>query len=73
MVLLNEHGVTNKNKVNIDGYVTFSKNRENRIMGGVSISVKRDEAQHVIKVKEGEKDDEFIIVKNENINQLSIL
>ena len=65
MVLLNEHGVTNKNKVNIDGYVTFSKNRENRIMGGVSISVKKDEAQHVIKVKEGEKDDEFIIVRNE--------
>ena len=34
-------------------------------MGGVSISVKKDEAHHVIKVKEGEKDDEFIIVRNE--------
>ena len=38
MVLLNEHGVSNNNKVNVDGYFTFSKNRQNRNMGGVSIS-----------------------------------
>ena len=54
MILLNEHGVTNKNKVNIDGYITFTKNRNNRTMGGVSISTKKDEAQYVKKVKEGE-------------------
>ena len=55
MILLNEHGVTKKNKVNIDGYITFSKNRKNRIMGGVSISTKKAEAQHVIKIKEGDR------------------
>ena len=27
MILLNEHGVTKKNKVNIDGYITYSKTR----------------------------------------------
>ena len=76
MILLNEHGITKKNKVNIDGYITFSKNRNNKIMGGVSISTKKTEAQHVVKVKEGENDDEFILVRNEKyqpaINVLSI-
>ena len=65
MILLNKHGFTNKNKLKIDGYTTFSKNRENKIMGGVSISTKKHEAQHVLKIKEGEKDDEFLIVKHE--------
>ena len=64
MVLLNEHGVTGNNKVNIDGYITYSKNRKNRNMGGVSISTVKHEAQHIIKIKEGEKEDEFILVKN---------
>jgi hypothetical protein len=68
MILLNEHGITKKNKVNIDGYITFSKNRNSKIMGGVSISTKKTEAQHVVKVKEGENDDEFILVRMRNIN-----
>ena len=34
-------------------------------MGGVSISTKNDEAKHVVKIKEGEFDDEFILVKHE--------
>ena len=51
MILLNEHGITKRNKVNIEGYITFSKNRMNKIMGGVSISTKKAEAQHVVKIK----------------------
>ena len=65
MILLNKHGVTNNNKVNVDGYFTFTKNRKNRNMGGVSISTKKSEAEHVIKIKEGVNEDEFILVKNE--------
>ena len=45
-------------------------------MGGVSISTKKNEAEHVIKVKEWENEDEFILVRNEKykpaINVLSI-
>ena len=41
MILLNEHGVTKKNKVNIDGYITYSKNRPDTILGGASISTKK--------------------------------
>ena len=65
MVLLNEHGVSNNNKFTLDGYFTFSKNRQNRNMCGVSISTKKVEAEHVIKIKEGVDQDEFILVKNE--------
>ena len=76
MILLNEHGITKKNKVNIDGYITFSKNRMDKIMGGVSISTKKAESQHVVKVKEGQNDDEFILVRNEKfkpaINVLTV-
>ena len=57
--------ITKRNKVNIEGYITFSKNRMNKIMGGVSISTKKAEAQHVVKIKEGENDDEFIVVRHE--------
>ena len=36
IVTLNEHGMTGKSKINIDNYLTFSKNRKDKIMGGVS-------------------------------------
>ena len=51
MILLNEHGITNRNKVNIEGYITFSKNRTKKTMGGVSISTKKAEAHHIAKLK----------------------
>ena len=45
-------------------------------MGGVSISTVKHEAQHVIKIKEGDNEDEFILVKHEKfkpaLNVLSI-
>ena len=45
-------------------------------MGGVSINTVKSEAQNVVKIKEGEKEDEFILVRHEKyhppINVLSI-
>ena len=73
MVLLNVHYVTDKYKVNMDAFLTYSKNRN---MSRVLISTVKHEAQHVIKIKEGDNEDEFILVKHDKfklaLNVLSI-
>ena len=67
-VTLNEHGVSSKNKVMIENYKTFSKNRQASKMGGVSISVPSKDISEYIKTKEGEGNDEYIIVRNSSYN-----
>ena len=68
IVLLNEHGITGKNKVDIKNYTTFTRNRDNKQMGGVSISVDNELKKSSFRVKVGEGEDEFIIVKNESFS-----
>ena len=41
-ISLNEHGIRGKNKVKIENYYSFSKNRLNKRMGGVSLSIPED-------------------------------
>ena len=67
IVLLNEHGITGKNKIDIKNYTTFTRNRDNKQLGGVSISVDNELKNSTFRVKVGEGDDEFIIVKNESV------
>ena len=62
IVTLNEHGITGKNKVNIENYKTFTKNRHGSHMGGVSISVPDEQLSSYVKVKEGVDKDECIII-----------
>ena len=63
VICLNEHGLRGKNKVNIPGYFTFTKNRVAQAMGGVSISLDNGLKQDTVKVKDGSDDDEYIIVR----------
>ena len=60
---LNEHGIRGKNKIKIDNFHSFNKNRVNKTMGGVSISVPEDKLSNFMKVKEGEGTDEYVIVR----------
>ena len=64
IVSLNEHWVSGRNKVNIYNYHSFTKKRENKRMGGVSLSVPKDNLHSYLKIKEGEGSDEYIIVRN---------
>ena len=64
MVTLNEHALKNKQKLNIDNYDSFTRNRQNSHMGGVSISIKSDEAKHVLKSGEGKENNEFLITRH---------
>ena len=62
IVSLNEHGVSGRNKVNIDNFHSFSKNRNGKRMGGVSLSIPKDNLPSYLKIKEGKGNDEYIIV-----------
>ena len=65
---MNEHGLRNRQKLNIADYKSFTKNRENMNMGGVSISVKDSEAKSTLKVGEGKDKNEYLITRH---NQFS--
>ena len=62
IVSLNETGLNGLNKVKLYGYSSFSRNRKEKSMGGVSTSVKEELKTHTVNIKEGDNDDEFIII-----------
>ena len=64
VVSLNEHGLKNKQKMQIGGYKSYTKNRFNSNMGGVSVSVKSGDAQNSLKICEGEGDNEYIVTRH---------
>ena len=51
--------VTGNNKVQYSNCITFSKNREDKAMGGASLNV-----IDWVRTKVGEGDDEFLILRN---------
>ena len=53
IITLNETLLANKNKPDINGYFTYAKNREEKAMGGISTSIKTEEAKNAIGVKYG--------------------
>ena len=63
IVTLNETGMRNRNKVKIDFYISFCKNRQSSIMGEVSTSVKDHLKNHTVNVKEGADNDEWVITR----------
>ena len=66
--ILNETGLKGRNKVNIPGYLTFTKNRKQKSMGGISTSIKDKWRNFTVNVGEGIEDDEFLITRLDNFN-----
>ena len=67
VVTLNETHMKSKNKVSIQGYFTFGKNRTEKEKGGVATSTRNSLKQNTVKIKEGEKDDEVIITRYDHV------
>ena len=63
VVNLNETGLRGNNKVKLEGFHSFSRNRVSKAMGGVATSVAEDLQQRTIKVGEGVEDDEYLITR----------
>ena len=64
IVTLNETHFMNKKKLNLEGYVTFQRNRSNVKGGGVATAICQNESNRVMKVKEGVDKDEFVITRH---------
>ena len=58
-------GLKGRNKVQLPGYTTFSRNRVDKSMGGISTSIKNNMGNQAINVGQGEGDDEYLIVRLE--------
>ena len=64
MITLNETLYKNNKKLNIEGYVTFNRNRQNSNGGGVATSVIQDDSKNTLKVKDGPDNDEYVITRH---------
>ena len=65
LVLLGETHFCSERKVEIPGYLTFSRNRVDKASGGVTTAVLNDDAPNVIRVEVGEADNEFIVTRDD--------
>ena len=65
MCLLNETGLRGRNKVNIPGYSSFTRNRKEKAMGGISTSFKDKMSADTVNVGQGADEDEYLIVRLE--------
>ena len=70
VITLNEVGFRGKKKCSIEGYNTYTRNRQTQSMGGISTSIRKDESQFCLKVEEGEDQDEFIIIRQDQFLRL---
>ena len=61
IVSLNETHYQGSKKINLRGYETFSRNRITKGGGGIATAVCNAEAEHALKVSEGNDDNEFMI------------
>ena len=66
--ILNETGLRGRNKVNIPGYLTYTKNRVKKYMGGISTSIKDKLRNFTVNVGQGIEEDEYLITRLDNFN-----
>ena len=59
-----ETNLKKSKKIAIDGYKCFNRNRDNKNMGGVPTLVRNENVSNVLKVTEGQKDNEFLITRH---------
>ena len=64
VITINEVGLKGNKKCSIQGYNTYTRNRQLLSTGGIATAIKNDESQFCLKVDEGENDDEFIITRH---------
>ena len=64
---LNETNLRGNRKIKLKNYVSFSKNREIKKMGGVSTSFQNYLRQYVVKVSDNAEVDEYLVTRLENV------
>ena len=64
MLILNETHLHGRRKVDIPGYVTYTRNRIDKASGGISTSVIDKDSAKCVRVDEGNDDNEFILTRH---------
>ena len=64
VITLNEVGLRGSKKCSIQGYDSYTRNRQNQNMGGVVTAISKVESQFCLKVEEGENKDEYIVTQH---------
>ena len=64
VVTLNETNLKGNRKLKIDGFTSYTRNRQKAHMGGIATSIDNKDAPNCLKVNEGSGDDEFIITRH---------
>ena len=67
LVTVNETHLKANNKLSIEGFRTFTRNRKDQAMGGIATCVNNKNATTALKVSEG-RDDEYIITRHGEFN-----
>ena len=63
MCIINETCLKKNDKLQMEGFKCFSRNRRNGAIGGISTCVSDKHAHHALKVSEG-KEDEYIVTRH---------
>ena len=64
---LNETNLRGNRKIKLKNYVSFCKNREVKLMGGVSTSFQNYLRQHAVKVSDNAEVDEYLVTRLDNV------
>ena len=64
ILILNETHLQGRRKVNIPGFVSYTRNRIDKAYGGISTSVTNSESTFCVRVEEGIDDNEYILTRH---------
>ena len=64
VVALVETNLRRSSKLNLEGYKSFCKNRQNGNMGGVAVLVKKSVSENAIKAGEGSDENEYLVTRH---------
>ena len=64
LVIVNETHFQSGRKVQLPGYITYTRNRSDKNAGGISTSVKDIDAPSSVRVEEGRDENEYIVTRH---------
>ena len=64
LLVVSESHLKFENKVKIPGYYSYSRNRKDKIQGGIITAIKEDEAKECLKVSEGQNTNEYLVTRH---------
>lgn len=61
VITINETNLKKAKKLNVDGYTCYNRNRKDAHMGGIATCTKNCDSVNVLKVAEGDENNEYLV------------